>query len=101
MAEANKEAKDRFGVTESAIATARKEHGHVYRTGTHIPTRSDVATMPAEQLFSLLDDGLWESPSQLIPSDQQIREVLAVLEARSDREAVAPIIAECRRYLDA
>jgi hypothetical protein len=96
-----KTAADRFGVTDSDIRAARDEHRHIYRTGTHIPTRNDVATMPADQLLGIIDEWLWESPFQLIPTDKQIADVLVVLEARRDRTAVAPIIAACRRYLDA
>jgi hypothetical protein len=39
---------------------------------------------PAEKLWGWLLGWWWESPAELIPSDTQVAEVIAVLRARPD-----------------
>ncbi len=94
-----KNPKDRFGMPESAIRAAREGHKGVIRTGMYVPTREEVATWPPRVLYSIIIDWMWESPAEIIPSNEQIAEVLSVLQARPDRERHASLIAECRGYL--
>lgn len=91
---------DRFGTSPEAFASAREKHKHIYRTGMHVPTRKEVATMAPDELYEIFDEWLWESPTELIPRNDQIEAALKILEARADRRAVGHIIAECRRYLE-
>jgi hypothetical protein len=95
---------DRFGMPQSAFDAARESHGvnnPTIRCGMNVPTRHEVATLPIEELSSIIIDWMWESPSQLIPSNDQIEEVKAVLTNRSDVETdqAAGLIAECDAYL--
>lgn len=99
------DSEDRFGMPESALRAARESHGlnnPTIRSGMYVPTRREVAEKPPEWLRQVLIDWMWESPSELIPSDMQIAEVRAVLLARSDAadRAVAQIIVECDEYLN-
>jgi hypothetical protein len=66
----------------------------------YVPTRGEVRSMPLETLRPLLIEWLWESPSELIPTDQQISQVKAELEARPDADAMAALIEECRHYIE-
>ena len=93
---------DRFGVPESAFAAAQKAHGSAptVRCGVYVPTRSEVRSMAPETLRPLLIDWLWESPSELIPTDEQISQVKAILEARPDADALVGLIEECRQYIE-
>lgn len=92
---------DRFGMPESTFLTARKAHGDApsSRSGIYIPTRSEVGSMSPETLRLILIDWMHESPSELIPSDAQISEVKAILEARPDAAELAGLIGECRQYI--
>lgn len=93
---------DRFGVPESAFAAAQKAHGSAptVRCGVYVPTRAEVRSMPPETLRPILIDWLWESPTELIPTDEQISQVKAELEARPDADALAGLIEECRQYIE-
>ena len=91
---------DRFGIPLSVLVEARKKHSNVIRAGLYVPTRAEVATWPPEQLHDVLTDWLWESPSELIPTDQQVAEVLAILEARPDASELAQTIAACKEYME-
>ena len=97
-----KDKADRFGTSDAAFAAAREKHKHIFRTGMYVPTRAEVATMAPERLAQILDEWLWESPTELIPRDDQITQVLELLESRPDRQGpgVKNMIAECRRYLE-
>ncbi|MBQ4855779.1 hypothetical protein IMW82_13965 [Rhodanobacter sp. B2A1Ga4] len=97
---------DRFGMPESAFKAARESHGldsPVFRAGMYVPTRHEVATLPATQLSSIVIDWMWESPSELIPDNAQIGALREILLARSDVDLpeVQQLIAECDDYLKA
>lgn len=97
---------DRFGMPESAFRAARESHGidnPTIRSGMYVPTRREVADSPAEGLYEVLIDWLWESPSELIPNNEQIAEVKSILLARPDAQgsAVLKLVAECDDYLSA
>jgi hypothetical protein len=95
---------DRFGMPASAFAAAREAHGvnsPVYRCGTYVPTRGEVATLPIAKLRPILIDWMWESPSELIPDDAQITAVREILLCRSDVEddVLQALIRECDDFL--
>lgn len=64
----------------------------------YVPTRAEVATMPAADLETVLDFWMWESPSTLIPSSAQIAEVLVILLERPDAAELSQVIGWCREY---
>ena len=78
---------DRFGMPASAFKAARESHGlhsPVFRIGMYVPTRHEVAALPAAQLLPIVIDWMWESPSELIPNNDQIAQLRALLLARPD-----------------
>jgi hypothetical protein len=87
---------DRFGVPLELILKVITEHHGIIRAGCYVPTREEVACKDAAWLYSVLIDWWWESPTELIPSDEQVSEVLTVLRARPDAETpeIQRIIAE-------
>lgn len=94
----------RFGMPQSAFDSALKSHGKdspVIRLGMYVPTRREVATLPIKKLSAIVIDWLWESPSELIPNNDQIEELRAILTARSDAKepAVLKLLSECDEYL--
>lgn len=95
----DKDPNDRFGMPESAILAAIEAHKGVLRAGMYVPTREEVSTWPPERLYSVLIDWMWESPSEIIPNNAQIIEVLQVLESRPDSKEHSKLIAECREYI--
>jgi len=95
----SKDPEDRFGMPESAIRAAIDAHKGILRAGMYVPTREEVTKWSADRLYNTLMDWMWESPSEIIPNNEQIAEVLAVLEARPDAEDLSRIIAECREYI--
>ncbi len=95
---------DRFGMPATAFQAARESHGldnPVMRMGMYVPTRNEVATRPAAELYSIVIDWMWESPSELIPNNAQIAELRAILVTRpdADHEDVQQLIAACDDYL--
>lgn len=94
---------DRFGVRMEDLAAAQRAHGSspAIRVGVYVPTRGEVRSMPPEQLRPLLVDWMWESPTELIPTDEQMRQVQRELESRSDVSQLLDVIEECRRYIGA
>ena len=77
---------DRFGVPEALILEVIRTHRGVIRDGCYVPTRVEVAEAPPERLWSWLLGWWWESPSELIPTDNQVAEVVAILRARRDAD---------------
>ena len=75
---------DRFGVPDALIVEVIRAHRGVIRDGCYVPTRAEVAEAPADKLWGWLLGWFWESPSELIPTDTQVAEVVAILGARPD-----------------
>lgn len=95
---------DRFGIPDSAFDTALDGHGRdspVFRVGMDVPMRAEVASLPMEDLRPLLIDWMWESPTELIPSNEQITNVIAMLRERPDAndDEVLALISTCEVYL--
>jgi hypothetical protein len=87
---------DRFGVPDERIIQVIRAHAGIWRDGCYIPTRAEVSTAPADRLWSWLLGWFWESPSELIPSGEQVAEVVAILRARADADSpeIQEIIAQ-------
>jgi hypothetical protein len=77
---------ERFGVSEELIRQVIRAHAGLIRAGCYVPTRAEVATREPEWLHSVLLDWWWESPTELIPTDEQTAEVVAILKARADAD---------------
>lgn len=75
---------DRFGVPTERILDVTRAHNGLIRFGCYVPTRREVADAGADWLWSILLDWWWESPTELIPTDKQVAEVLAILRSRPD-----------------
>lgn len=75
---------DRFGVPEQLIIDVIKAHRGLMQDGCYVPTRHEVATQKPFWLTLILLGWWWESPSELIPTDAQIADVLEVLRSRPD-----------------
>ena len=95
---------DRFGMPDSAFAAAREAHGAnspVLRSGMYVPLKREVRELPADELRPMLIDWMWESPSALIPDNEQIASVREILLKRPDVKSdnVQSLIAECDEYL--
>lgn len=78
---------DRFGVPDALIREVIEEHRGLIRIGCYVPTRREVATADPALLGPALHDWWWESPTRLIPTDDQVDEVLAILRGRPDAGA--------------
>ena len=91
-----KDADDRFGFTSGEIAAVVAKHRGLIRAGTYIPTRMEVLTLDPKTLHSVLIDWWWECPTELIPSDEQVAQVVEILKSRpdADSEVIRAIIAE-------
>jgi hypothetical protein len=89
-------APDRFGITEEEILAVIRKHAGLIRSGCYVPTRAEVAAKEPEWLYSVLVDWWWESPTELIPTDEQVNEVVQILRSRSDAQsdAIQKIISE-------
>lgn len=95
---------DRFGMPDSAFQAARESHGlnsPVLRAGMYVPTRQEVATLSAAKLLPIVIDWMWESPSELIPNNDQVADLRAILLARPDATQleVRELIVACEDYL--
>lgn len=91
---------DRFGMPKSAFLAAMRSHGldnPCIRSGMYVPTRGEVATADPAWLYPVLIDWFWESPSELIPTDEQILAVKKILLGRPDAEhpTIISLVSEC------
>lgn len=77
---------DRFGVAEELIIQVIRAHKGLIRDGCYIPTRAEVAELDPQRLWWILLGWWWESPSELIPTDEQVADVVAILLARPDAD---------------
>ena len=77
---------DRFGVAEALIIEVIRKHAGLIRTGCYVPTRGEVAGASPERVHGWLLDWWWESPIELIPTDEQVAAAVAILKARADAD---------------
>lgn len=75
---------DRFGVPDQRILDVMKDHRGLIRDGCYVPTRHEVATWPPGRLWWHLLGWWHDSPSALIPTDEQVAASVAVLRGRPD-----------------
>lgn len=75
---------DRCCVPTQLILDVIRAHGGAIRFGCYVPTRREVAEVEPGWLSNIMLDWWWESPSELIPTDEQVTDVLAILRARPD-----------------
>lgn len=96
MSKEHPEDEYRFGFTKEDIVAEIMTHKGMIRDGCYVPTSHEVATWPADRLWAVMLGWWWESPSSLIPNDDQVAESVAVLRARADAqsEAIQRIIAQ-------
>jgi hypothetical protein len=76
--------RDRFGVRDALIVEVMRKHAGMIRAGCYVPTRAEVATASPERVHGWLLDWWWESPTELIPTDEQVAHAVAILKARPD-----------------
>lgn len=89
----------RFGFSEENIKAEIDGHKPIIRAGCYIPTVKDVRELPVKELSFIVDEWLWESPTPLIPNNEQIREVILVLEIRTDQKDCADLLKACYEYV--
>lgn len=94
---------DHFGTPEENMRAAVKwadkfKKKHAYHT--HVPTRKEVATLPAAELTPILVGWLEHSPIETIPSRMQIVLVRDVLLARPDAVHFKPLLTMCSHYIE-
>lgn len=92
---------DRFGMPEEVFDSARQAHQGINRAGMFVPTRMMVRTMSLNDLDVALDLWMYESPAELIPSNEQIHEVIYEMHRRLDHldPKVLAIIKSCEAYI--
>lgn len=98
-----KNGQDRFGMPDENISAALKWVGKKgkkkYPFHVFVPTRKDVATLPAKALKVILIGWMCHSPTEIIPSRIQIEEVRTVLLHRDDAAELADLIKMCSHYV--
>lgn len=77
---------DRFGVAEALIIEVIRKHAGLIRTGCYVPTKGEVAHGSPERVHGWLLDWWWESPTELIPTDDQVAAAVEILKARPDAD---------------
>ncbi|MCU6433984.1 hypothetical protein LPB67_09420 [Undibacterium sp. Jales W-56] len=93
---------DRFGVPSSNIRAAEK---WLKRTSNkdfkcYVPTRKEVSSLNTEKLAKILIDWMCKSPTEIIPSKNQIVEVRNILLQRDDAQKLSGIITMCNHYIN-
>src|SRR5690349_20721835 len=78
---------DHLGIPNSAFEAAKESHGvdnPVDRVGMDVPMRAELLSVSPDTLHAMLIDWMWESPSELIPRNEEIAGVIALLRQRPD-----------------
>lgn len=90
-------AEDRFGVSETLMRQLQAPYAALGRgrVGAYVPTQSEVRTRAAEELIPLLRDWFWEGPFELIPTGDQVAQVIKLLRARPDAGKFSKFIVSC------
>lgn len=94
---------DRFGTPDENIQAAAEwaekyKKKQIYHT--HVPTRKEIATLPAADLRTLLVGWMAHSPTETIPSRMQIALVRDVLLTRPDAAELRAQLDMCKHYID-
>ena len=94
---------ERFGTPDENIQAAARwveKHQKKYAYHTHVPTRKEVATMPASELRELMVGWMVHSPTEIIPSRTQIALAREVLLCRPDAHELTALLDMCKHYID-
>ena len=92
---------DYFGVPEENIRAAQlRSTSTKHYLHSVVPTRREVATLPAPELKAMLLGWMEHSPIEIVPSRAQISLVREVLIARPDAAGLASVIKMCTHYID-
>jgi hypothetical protein len=99
-----KNGQDRFGVPEENLVAATKWLGKKKTKKSafyvFVPTRKDVATLPPDELTTVLVGWMCHSPIEIIPSRTQIAEVRTALLNRDDTDRLFDLIKMCTNYIN-
>ncbi len=60
----------------------------------------DVSRMPRQELYALVCNWLWESPSQYTPTKDEALKLLRGIQRRKDVDRCANVLDLCRDFLD-
>jgi len=90
-----------FGIPEENIEAA-KQRSKASKQKLHadVPTRKQIATLPAAELKAALINWMEHSATEIIPSRAQIALVKEVLSERADAAQLGPIISMCTYYIE-
>jgi hypothetical protein len=93
--------KSRFGVPEEVLLKAIKINSGLIRSGIYVPTEQEVRELDSAILRNILIEWLYECPSELIPTDEQVERVIAILKSRedTDNKLVTEMIFDCKAVL--
>lgn len=90
-----------FGIPEENIMAAQRRTSEKRNPPySKVPTKRDIATLPAAQLKSILISWMEHSATEIIPSRAQIALVRDVLLEREDRAELATILNMCTNYIE-
>jgi len=90
-----------FGVPEENIEAAKqRSKASKQRLHADVPTRKQIATLPAEELKRVLIGWMEHSATEIIPSRAQIALVKEILAERADAAQLGPIISMCTHYIE-
>lgn len=89
----------RFGFSEESINSERVNHKGINRMGCFVPSVKEIREMTPNELSLILDLWLYESPTLLIPSNDQIQEVIEVIQGRNDIDECSQAINLCLQYV--
>ena len=89
----------RFGFDLDAMKAELEDHQPIFRMGCYIPTAREVLTMHPKDLEITLELWMWESPTMLIPNNEQIAEVITVIQSRHDVDRCNDVLNNCFRYI--
>lgn len=93
---------EHFGVSTENIELAQKSakiYERKFEFHTFVPTRKEVLSLPIAQLTPLLVGWMIHSPAEILPSCNQIEQVIEILEQRDKRPALNRLIEMCRYYV--
>jgi|SRR6185369_5994983 hypothetical protein len=90
-----------FGVPAENIRAAKQRRpSNKHPQHTSVPSRKEIATLPAAELRSLLISWMENGATEIIPSRAQIAMVREVLLEREDSKQLSQVISMCNNFID-
>jgi hypothetical protein len=91
----------RFGIPEEILRKVVRSNSGLIRSGVYVPTEQEVRELDSTILRNILIEWLYECPSELIPTDDQVEQVIAILKSRddTDNKLVTEMIFDCNAVL--